>query len=918
MPDKRDLFYSFSQLFASNATFVEDVYEKYLEDDMSVDAKWREFFGEFGNDAPSNKLPSWKNYVEVGKNVSRETFLSSAVNHEDSTSVKFQRLKDAYRERGHFLAKLDPLNLEKNIGKENLRLNPEYFGLTTDSFSKVAKIEKIYCDDIGYEFIYTDSFEENNWLQNQIENFDSDFLDNKLKICILDDLIAVESFEQFLHTKFPGAKRFSIEGGENAVTAANTIVKLLARNGVEEVVFGMPHRGRLSVVTNVLKKPYKVVLSEFLGKFAHIEKLGLSGDVKYHLGNSHDLELDGKKIHLSLMSNPSHLEAINSVVLGKIRAKQDFISDKSRSRVGGVLFHGDASFAGQGVVMESLIMNDLSGYSVGGVIHVVINNQVGFTANTKDARSSRYSTDIAKLIKAPIFHVNGNSAEAIAKAAKIAVDYKLKFKKDVVIEIICYRLYGHNEIDEPRFTQPEMYKAISNMMTPATIYSEYLTKEGVIQDDYLSNAKEKSKSELEREFILANNYEAEQVDWFEGAWKGFVLFSSKNARDNNTGVSKKKLKELGAKITTIPADFTPHKIVAKVFERRAAAIASEENIDWGTGEYLAFASLLEEGVTIRLSGQDCQRGTFSHRHSVISDQDNYKKYIPLNNISDKQAHFEVINSPLSEYGVMGFEYGYSTTNPHNLVLWEAQFGDFANGAQIIVDQFLAAAEVKWMRCSGLVLLLPHGYEGQGPEHSSARLERYLQLCAENNMQVVNCTTPANYFHVLRRQMHRNYRKPLIVMSPKSLLRNPRAVSELKDFSTESFMPVIADQLSENATKLVICSGKVYYDLADAIEKSKDSSVAVIRIEEYYPFPTKELLKELKKYTSVKRVIWLQEEPKNMGAWVFVKDKISVLLSDAGIKKKLDYVGRLPSASTAAGHVYAHEKEHKKIISEVLN
>ena len=721
-----------------------------------------------------------------------------------------------------------------------------------------------------------------------------------------------------MHTRFPGAKRFSIEGGENAVTAANTIVKVLSKSGIEEVVFGMPHRGRLSVITNVLKKPYKVVLSEFLGKFAHIEKLGLSGDVKYHLGNSHDLELDGKNIHLSLMSNPSHLEAINPVVLGKIRAKQDFIGDQSRVRIGGVLFHGDASFAGQGIVMESLVMSELSGYSVGGVIHIVINNQVGFTANTKEARSGRYSTDIAKLIKAPILHVNGNSADAVAKAAKIAGDYKIKFKKDIVIEIICYRLYGHNEIDEPRFTQPEMYKAVAAMSTPATIYSEILVKEGVVAADYLSSAKERCKSALEKEFALANNYEAEQPDWFEGLWKGFIHFANKHAKDDDTRVQEKKLKELGTKITTIPSGFNPHKIVAKVFEKRSENIAAGDNIDWGTGEHLAFASLLDEGIRIRISGQDCQRGTFSHRHSVISDQETYKKYTPLNNISESQASFEVINSMLSEYAVMGFEYGYSTTNPRNLVLWEAQFGDFANGAQIVIDQFIAAAETKWMRCSGLVLLLPHGYEGQGPEHSSARLERYLQLCAEDNIQVVNCTTPANYFHVLRRQIHRNYRKPLIVMSPKSLLRNHRAISKLKDFAEESFKPVIPDQVSENATKLVICSGKVYYDLVEAMEKAKDTSVAVVRIEEYYPFPKIALLKELKKHTGIRRVMWLQEEPKNMGAWVFIKDKVSELLNDAGIKKQLEYVGRADSASTAAGHLYAHEREHKKIISEVLN
>ena len=985
MAERDTLSKNSSQVFSLNSVFVEELYNQYLQDPNSVDQSWKEFFATLGEKkefviSPVTSpviIPSWgAPYENRIINVSRETNEKKLTTKDAATdgsrditkevtkeiiaaglAIKIANLVQACRDRGHYLAEIDPLGLERITQKKDVRLDMDSFGISeaeqslsvkllsevcgTSSASArqiISLLQNVYCNKIGYEFTYSHNFEENEWLQTEIENIA--MLSDNAKKNVLDSLIKIESFEQFLHTRFPGAKRFSVEGAENAITAANIIVETLAEEGVEDVVFGMPHRGRLGMITNVLHKSYKVLLAEFLGKFPHTE--GISGDVKYHLGAECDIKLqNGKNIHLSLASNPSHLEAINPVVIGKVRAEQDHIKDKERKKVAGVLFHGDASFAGQGVVMESLMMSELSGYNVGGVIHIVVNNQVGFTAIAREARLARYSTEIAKMIKAPIFHVNGDCAEEVVKVSKIAARYRNKFKKDVVIELVCYRLHGHNEIDEPRFTQPDIYKKISAKDTPAKIYNDKLVAEKLVLDSYFDTHKAECKLLLDKELEAAHHYKPEQEEWLKGLWKGYVHYTKAGTKDGGrsekTGVKTQKLAEIGNSITTMPAKFNAHKIIIKGYEKRAESIKNGENIDWVVAESLAFGSLLVEGTNIRLSGQDSQRGTFSHRHSVITDQETGEKYTPLNNIakeqgnkeqewnkeqgSKEQGNFEVINSFLSEYAVMGFEYGYSIADPRNLVLWEAQFGDFSNGAQIIIDQFIAAAETKWMRSSGLVLLLPHGYEGQGPEHSSARLERYLQLCAENNMQVVNCSTPANYFHALRRQIHSNYRKPLIIMTPKSLLRNPAAVSSLKEFDVGTeFLPVLSDNKADHkeVKKLILCSGKLYYDLVGAIEKGKIRTIALIRVEQYYPFPEEELEREIKKYEHVAKVIWCQEEPENMGAWNFIRPKIEKLMKMLNIKKELEYVGRKVSASTAAGHASDHEKEQQDIIWEAVN
>jgi 2-oxoglutarate dehydrogenase E1 component len=945
MKDSETLSKQFSQLFSLNGVFVEELYNQYLEDPASVDQTWQRFFESLEEGKRFVRAPSWLHYENKILHVSRETSQETPKAKSDKVSDisgKMSSFVREYRERGHNLASIDPLGIEEIPQKEDLRLDLKSFGIypqdmkssvtlsseicgiDSASVEDIVKMtEEIYSKNIGYEFSHIDNFSEKDWLKDRIENFDKEnaiSLEEKKEI--LSALVQVETFEQFLQMRFPGAKRFSIEGADNVIVATRKIIRTLVDEGVEEVVLGMPHRGRLSILTKVLNKPYKAMLSEFQGNLAHPESLDISGDVKYHLGSSSDLKFsNGKKVHMSLVANPSHLEAVNPVVVGKVRAKQDYLGDADRKKVAGVLFHGDAAFAGQGVVMESFMLSETEGYNAGGTIHVVVNNQVGFTATGKEIHKGRYTTEVAKIVKAPIFHVNGNCAEDVAKVAVIAAQYRNKYKKDVVIDLVCYRLHGHNEIDEPRFTQPTMYKKVSEQETPAKIYFDKLVGEGVVDASYYSSAKAEYKKFLDKALKDAEKYKPEKEEWFEGLWKDFMHYSEGKSEDKNTGVPAGKLQELGKKIVTIPSNIKAHKIVVRGYAKREKDIFSGENIDWATAESLAFATLVSEGTKVRLSGQDCKRGTFSQRHSVVKDQESGEEFVGLNNISKDQANFEVINSFLSEYGVMGFEYGYSITDPNALVLWEGQFGDFSNGAQIIIDQFISSAETKWMRASGLVLLLPHGYEGQGPEHSSARLERYLQLCAENNMQVVNCTTPANYFHVLRRQIHRNYRKPLIVMTPKSLLRNTAAVSSIEDFDEgTSFAPILGDgrNAHDSAKRLILCSGKVYYDLMESLSKEKKSNVAIIRIEQYYPFPEKSLLAEMKKYKKAKEVVWCQEEPRNMGAWYFIRPKIQKMMKDLKIKEELEYVGRDYSASTAAGYSSMHQRKQKEIIKNALN
>ena len=736
-----------------------------------------------------------------------------------------------------------------------------------------------------------------------------------------------EGFEKYLHVKFVGTKRFGLDGGESLIPALEQIIKRGGSLGAKEIKIGMPHRGRLNVLANVMGKPFKAIFSEFFGKSASASK-DFEGDVKYHLGASSNREFDGNLVHISLTDNPSHLEAVNPVVLGQVRAKQFFHKDKDRKKVIPVLMHGDAAFAGQGIVAECFAMSGLPGHNIGGTIHIIVNNQIGFTTAPRFARSSPYPSDVAKTAQAPIFHVNGADPEAVVHCAKIATEYRQKFNRDVVIDMVCYRRFGHNEGDEPSFTQPIMYKKIKSHPTTLSIYGKKLSQEKLTYEEKLQKEKLDFKKFLEKEFELSKTYKSE-LKWFDGVWSRFKPGLGKDKR-GASGVEKDKILSIGRKISTIPEDFNVHKTLKKIFETRLEIFKKSHKVDWSTAESLAFATLLTEGFSVRLSGQDSGRGTFSQRHAVLRNQENHERYVPLNNIQKDQKNFEIIDSLLSELAVLGFEFGYSLSEPETLVLWEAQFGDFANGAQIIIDQFITSGESKWGRASGLVMLLPHGYEGQGPEHSSARLERFLQLCAGENIQIVNCTTPSNYFHVLRRQMHREFRKPLIVMTPKSLLRHKRCLSDISEFTTRSTFHRVLDDDAYNKEnklislnkdskikKIVMCSGKIYYDLVEAREKFKNKEVTFIRLEQLYPFPAKTLANVLKKYKQAE-FIWCQEEPKNMGAWNTVRNYIDRTLEMINLKDiNVKYVGRQASSSTATGNANKHLAQQKEILEKIV-
>jgi 2-oxoglutarate dehydrogenase E1 component len=745
----------------------------------------------------------------------------------------------------------------------------------------------------------------------------------KHQLKILQDLLEVEAFENFLHIKFPGTKRFSIEGGAGAISCLEETIMELSELGVEEVVIGMAHRGRLSSITKVIGKPYVGIFAGFNGISSVPAEIKISSDVKYHLGASALRALDnGKQIKLSLTYNPSHLEAVNPVTTGKVRAKQEKIEDRQRNKVVCLLIHGDAAFAGQGVVAETLSFAELEGFNVGGTIHLVINNQVGFTANPQDARAGRYPTEVAKIINAPIFHINGNDPQALKKASMIAANFRHKFKKDIVIDVTCYRLYGHNEGDEPLFTQPLMYKEIAKQKPLFELYGAKLISQKVLTPQQYQEMLSSFRAKLDDALAQSKDYVPQKADCFEGSWQGFTKGEEDYEEIYQTGINLDLLTKLGLALTNTPDGFSLNAKIQRQLEAKVKMIQSAENIDWSLGEALAYATLLWDGYKIRLCGQDSGRGTFSHRHAVLIDQLNETNYIPLNNI-DAKASFEVIDSNLSEFGVLGFEYGYSQADPRCLNIWEGQFGDFANGAQVIIDQFIASAEQKWLRFSGLVMLLPHGFEGQGPEHSSARLERFLQLCAQENIQVANCTTPASFFHLLRRQMKRNYRKPLIIMTPKSLLRHKLATSSLVDFADNThFKTIIGDNkpliADDKVNKVILCSGKVYYDLYEYREKSQKNDVAIIRIEQYYPFPTNSLAKELYKYKNA-QIIWVQEEPKNMGAWTFIKPRVNKVLQESEIVDKyFRYIGRKDAASPAVGYLKIHNQEQEDLIKRAFN
>jgi 2-oxoglutarate dehydrogenase E1 component len=946
-----------SFLASNNSSFIEEFYSDYISNPDKLPEGWKSFFdGLKDNEATvlgNIKGPSWapkkkeKPLIETKKEKKEITDDSkNIVLTEQSTkdSVRAIMLIRAYRIRGHLIADLDPLGIQKR--EQHSELKPETYGFNKNDFSRkifldgvlglqhanlkeiMEILKKTYCSKIGYEFMHMGDPDEKSWIRDRIEGKEKDikFTENGKK-AILNKIIEAEGFEKYLHIKFVGTKRFGLDGGEALIPALEQIIKRGGNLGAKEIKIGMPHRGRLNVLANVMGKSYKAIFSEFFGKSVASKK-DFEGDVKYHLGASSDREFDGNRVHISLTDNPSHLEAVNPVVLGQVRAKQFFHKDPERKKVIPVLMHGDAAFAGQGVVAECFAMSGLPGHNIGGTIHVIVNNQIGFTTAPRFARSSPYPSDVAKIAQAPILHVNGDDPEAVVHCAKIATEFRQKFNRDVVVDIVCYRRYGHNEGDEPSFTQPLMYKKIKFQPTTLETYGKKVAEEGLLSMEQINTKKSNFKKYLEKEFNSSKNYKSD-LKWYSGTWSRFKPELGKDKR-GVSGVEKKLIIEIGKKITSIPENFIVHKTLKKIFEKKYKIFTENQKVDWSTAESLAFGSLLVEGFSVRLSGQDSGRGTFSQRHSVLRNQDSHERYVPLNNISKNQKKFEIIDTLLSELAVLGFEFGYSLSEPETLVLWEAQFGDFANGAQIIIDQFISSGEAKWGRASGLVMLLPHGYEGQGPEHSSARLERFLQLCAGENIQVINCTTPANYFHALRRQMHRNFRKPLIVMTPKSLLRNKKCVSELEDFTKKnSFHRILIDHAytkesdlielkkDKKIEKIIMCSGKIYFDLLEAREKAKNNKVVFIRIEQLYPFPVKTLASELKRYKNAK-FYWCQEEPQNMGAWNTVRNYIERTLEIIQFKSNnIKYIGRKPSSSTATGNLNKHLAQQKEILEKVV-
>jgi 2-oxoglutarate dehydrogenase E1 component len=965
-----------SFLYGANAHFVEELHARYLNDPTSVDPSWRAFFSRLG-DAPetvrkSVSGPSWAdgpppvateetalldgNWPAVEKKIAArsEGATPMQVHEAARDSIHALMMIRAYRTRGHLAANLDPLGIEERPPQPEL--DPASYGFGPDDMDRPIFIDHVlgletatvrqmleilrrtYCGNFGVEFVHISEPAEKSWLQERIEGPDKEIsFTPEGKRAILKKIIETETFERFLHKRYPGTKRFGLDGGEALVPALEQIIKRGGALGVDEIVIGMPHRGRLNVLAAVMGKPYQVIFHEFGGGSATPEETLGSGDVKYHMGASSDRAFDGNKVHLSLTANPSHLEIVNPVVIGKARAKQaaemTWAADEDlfakRARVMPVLMHGDAAFAGQGVVAECFALSGLRGYRSGGTIHLIVNNQIGFTTSPRFSRSSPYPSDVALMVQAPIFHVNGDDPEAVVYAAKVATEYRQKFGKDVVIDMFCYRRFGHNEGDDPTMTQPLMYRVIKDHPSTREIYAKRLVGEGVATAGEVDGWVAEFESFLDREFEGGKTYKPNKADWLDGVWSGLGLPHDDDRR-GQTAVPVEKLRDLGMKFTALPAHFDVHKTVARVIEGRRKTIEAGENIDWGVGEHLAFASLLDEGFPVRLSGQDSARGTFSHRHSRFIDQTTEETYTPLNELRPGQGHYEVIDSLLSEEAVLGYEYGYSLAAPNTLTIWEAQFGDFANGAQVVIDQFISGGERKWLRMSGLVMLLPHGYEGQGPEHSSARLERYLQLCAEDNMQVVNCTTPANYFHALRRQIHRGFRKPLVVMTPKSLLRHKRCVSALADMGPgSSFHRVLWDDAQlradspvtlkpdEQIRRVLICSGKVYYDLLERREKLGLDDVYLLRVEQYYPFPAKSLIQELQRFLQAE-MFWVQEEPKNMGAWFFMEPNLEWVLDRIGAAhKRPRYVGRPATASTATGLMSRHMKEMEAFLTEAF-
>ncbi|NWG46175.1 MAG: 2-oxoglutarate dehydrogenase E1 component [Alphaproteobacteria bacterium] len=980
-----DIFDATSFLYGGNQIFLEELYRKWAENPASVDPSWRTFFEELGDgiDAVRREArgaswhqPGWP--IEANGELvaaldpgqpapilrkpekGRSTQPASApdparVRAETIDSIRAIMMIRAYRVRGHLAANLDPLGLEPP--KRHPELDSAAYGFTEADMDREIYIDHVlgletatprqmleilfrtYCSTLGVEFMHITDAEQKGWIQERIEGPDKEIsFTPEGRKAILNKLVEGEGLEKFLQLKYTGTKRFGLDGAEALIPALEQIIKRGGSFGVREIVLGMPHRGRLNVLTNVMSKPFRALFHEFKGGAAAPEQVEGSGDVKYHLGASSDREFDGNRVHLSLTANPSHLEAVNPVVLGKARAKQYQIHLANggaredlpdRGTVLPVLLHGDAAFAGQGVVAECLGLSGLRGHRTGGTIHIIVNNQIGFTTSPRHARSSPYPSDVALMVQAPIFHVNGDDPEAVVYAAKVATEFRQKFQKDVVIDLFCYRRYGHNEGDEPSFTQPLMYQRIKDHPTTLEIYAKKLIDEGLVTAEEVEAMKNDFHQRLEAEFEAANSYRPNKADWLDGKWAHLTV-AQEGDRRGETAVDLERLRAIGDTLTTVPDGVTPHRTLTRILKGRRDTIESGEGIDWATAEALAFGSLLVEGYPVRLSGQDVSRGTFSQRHAAIVDQRTEERFHPLNALAPDQARFEVVDSSLSELAVLGFEYGYSLAEPNALTLWEAQFGDFANGAQIIIDQFIASAERKWLRMSGLVLLLPHGYEGQGPEHSSARLERFLQLCAEDNLQVANCTTPANYFHILRRQIHRNFRKPLILMTPKSLLRHKRCVSRLTEMGPgSSFHRVLWDdaQIYPGSTvalkpdaeirRVLLCSGKVYFDLLEERESRGITDVTILRVEQLYPFPAKSLMTELARFPNAD-MVWVQEEPRNMGSWSYIEPNLEWVLGKIEAKvPRFAYAGRPPAAATATGLMSKHLAERAAFIDEAF-
>ncbi len=973
-----------SFLYSGNADFIAGLFRKYADNPSSVDPGWQKFFAGLDGDARAMLAdehgPSWASgngasyAAQPGSNDNGVTYaplpplsapapvpampviaqISATATAPDGTpvnaalldSIRAIMLIRVYRVRGHLLADLDPLNLDPRHYPSEL--NPRTYGFTEADMDRpiyidgmlgfqratlreiLARLQTVYCSTIGVEFMHIQDPGQKAWIQERIEASGNRALYNaESKHRILRHLTYADAFEKFLATKFVGVKRFGLEGGEAMMPALDAAIARAAELGLREAVIGMAHRGRLNVLTNLLGKPFAAMFAEFQGGTPAYEgAVHGSGDVKYHLGASIDRDFNGHRVYLTMNANPSHLEWVNPVVVGRVRAKQQqragatHTNDEALRRVMGLLIHGDAAFAGQGIVAETLMLSELKGYRTGGTLHFVINNQVGFTTGPKHARSGVYCTDVAKMIQAPIFHVNGDDVEAVVHAAEIAAEFRQKFRKDIVIDMVCYRRHGHNEGDEPAFTQPVMYRKIKGHATTREIYARKLAQEGSVPQAEADRINADFVAQLEKNFEAASTYKSNKTSALKGRWQGLDA-TADNREGPATGLDIDRLRELGYALARAPDGFNLNPKIARLFEAKRKMMETGEGLDWATAESLAFATLVTESTPVRLSGQDCSRGTFSQRHSMLFDQEDGHRYVPLNGLSSHQAAYEVHDSPLSEAAVMGFDYGFSLAEPNALVCWEAQFGDFTNTAQVYIDQFLASAETKWKRMSGLTLLLPHGYEGQGPEHSSARLERYLQLCAEDNIQVANCSTPGNYFHILRRQVRRPFRKPLILMTPKSLLRHKLCVSRLSEMEAgTSFRPVIGDDTpglvdDKKIRRVVVCGGKVYYDLYEARESRTINDVALVRLEQYYPFPEKTLAKEFARYPKAD-IVWCQEEPQNMGAWHFLDRRLEAALATAGHKTQRPlYAGRPEGAAPSTGSLKRHNQEQAELVDKAL-